>query len=367
LIGQKDVHRIDDIAADNFIAFPHEICSNESTVEFAFTGEIALIKRSHVLKAWGRILTGHYPSLSIEITRECPLRCPGCYAYEPEHLGQAGPLRSLADFKSQELIDGVLKLVDEHRPLHVSIVGGEPLVRFRELNTLMPILAERGIAVQLVTSAVRPIPIEWATIPDFHLCVSIDGLQADHDVRRKPATYKRIIENIKGHRVTVHCTITRQMTHRPDYFEEFLDFWTPKDEVKRVWFSIFTPQRGASDEEILTQEERVRILDELAAMRSKYPKLDLMDSVIRGYKNPPASPQDCIFSKTTINYTADLKSRIAPCQFGGDPDCSQCGCMASAALNAVGTHKLFGAVPVGAIFRASSKVGDIARAATGSR
>ena len=189
------------------------------------------MRKSDVVKAWGRILTGHYPSLSIEITRECPLRCPGCYAYEPEHLGETGPLRSLADFKSQELIDGVVALVDKHKPLHVSIVGGEPLVRFRELNTLLPILSKRGIGVQLVTSAVRTIPAEWADIDELYLVVSIDGLEADHDIRRKPATYKRILENIKGHRITVHCTITRQMTLKPGYFEEFLEFWTPKPEV----------------------------------------------------------------------------------------------------------------------------------------
>jgi sulfatase maturation enzyme AslB (radical SAM superfamily) len=322
-----------------------------------------LVKRSDVIRAWGRILTGHYPSLSIEITRECPLRCPGCYAYEPEHLGETGPLRSLADFKSQELIDGVIALVEKHRPLHVSIVGGEPLVRFRELNTLLPMLSERGIGVQLVTSAVRPIPADWATIPGLHLCVSIDGLEADHDLRRKPATYKRILENIDGQQITVHCTITRQMTHLPGYFEQFLDFWTDRSEVKRIWFSIFTPQKGASDQEILTVGERAKVLDELASLRSRYPKLDLLDSVIDGFRNPPKSPDDCIFSRTTVNYTADLKSRISPCQFGGDPDCSQCGCMASAGLNAVGSHKLLGAIPVRSIFKVSTKIGDLARAA----
>ena len=321
------------------------------------------MKKTDIFRAWGKILIGQYPSLSIEITRECPLRCPGCYAYEPEHLGTAGPLRSVADFKSQELIDGVLGLVEKHRPLHVSIVGGEPLVRFRELNTLLPILSDMGIGVQLVTSAVRPIPAEWAAIKDLLISVSIDGLEADHDVRRKPATYKRIIENIKGQRVTVHCTITRQMTQRPGYFEEFLDFWTSKPEVKRVWFSLFTPQRGAVDDEIIALDERPRLLDELAALRSRFPKLDLMDSVIKGFKDPPKSPDECIFSKTTINYTADLKSRISPCQFGGDPDCSQCGCMASAGLQAVGTHKVFGALPVSTLFRASTKIGSLARAA----
>ena len=82
------------------------------------------MKTNDVVRAWGRILSGHYPSLSIEITRECPLRCPGCYAYEPEHLGQLGPLRTLSDYKGEELIAGVLALVRKHRPLHISIVGG---------------------------------------------------------------------------------------------------------------------------------------------------------------------------------------------------------------------------------------------------
>ena len=40
-----------------------------------------------IFSAWGRILTGYQPALSIEITRECPLRCPGCYAYGDDHLG----------------------------------------------------------------------------------------------------------------------------------------------------------------------------------------------------------------------------------------------------------------------------------------
>ncbi|HEY2866341.1 MAG TPA: radical SAM protein [Pyrinomonadaceae bacterium] len=322
------------------------------------------MKKSDVFRAWGKILTGQYPSLSIEITRECPLRCPGCYAYEPVHLGDAGPLRSLADHKSQELIDGVLELVRKHRPLHISIVGGEPLVRFRELSTLLPILSQKGIAVQLVTSAVRTIPAEWDSIADLHLVVSIDGNEADHDVRRKPATYRRILENIKGQRITVHCTITRQMMGRPGYFEEFLEFWTPRPEVKKVWFSIFTPQKGASDKEILTAEERNSVLDELAGMRERFPKLDLHDLVIEGFRNPPASPSECLFSQTTVNYSADFKTRITPCQFGGDPDCSQCGCLASAGLKALGSYKLLGAVELDSIYRASVKVGHLARGAT---
>src|SRR4029453_9145478 len=120
------------------------------------------------------ILSGYRPMLSVEITRECPLRCPGCYAYEPEHLGGLGPLRSLADYKGQRLVDGMLALARRHRPLHISIVGGEPLVRLRELAELLPRLSRMGIEIQLVTSAVRQIPPHWAQIPELHVVVSID-------------------------------------------------------------------------------------------------------------------------------------------------------------------------------------------------
>ena len=70
------------------------------------------MKKADLLKAWGRILLGYYPSLSVEIARECPLRCPGCYAYEREHLGELGPLRSLADQngeKTYEVSDAIGK------------------------------------------------------------------------------------------------------------------------------------------------------------------------------------------------------------------------------------------------------------------
>src|SRR6185503_5049663 len=111
-----------------------------------------------IFAAWGRILTGYVPALSIEITKECPLRCPGCYAYGDDHLGGDVTLRQVTDYKGQALVDKVVDIVDRLRPLHVSIVGGEPLVRYKELNTLLPILSARGLHVQLVTSAVREIP-----------------------------------------------------------------------------------------------------------------------------------------------------------------------------------------------------------------
>ena len=41
----------------------------------------------------------------------------------------------------------------------------------------------------------------------------------------------------------------------------------------------------------------------------------------------------------------------------GNPDCKACGCIASMGLSAIAAHKFAGILPVGAIFRASVKMG----------
>lgn len=316
------------------------------------------MRTSEILKAWGKILKGGYPSLSIEITRECPLKCPGCYAYGADHLGGSILLRELNDRKGKLLIDGVLEVVDRFTPLHVSLVGGDPLVRYRELESIVPAILARGVHVQIVTSAFRPLPAQWAGLPHLNAVVSIDGLQPEHDARRAPATYDRILKNIRGQQITVHCTITGQMMKRPGYLGDFLEFWTPRPEVNKVWFSLFTPQIGERIPEVLDAGERKLAIDDLLRLRRQFPKLDMPEGLIRQFQAPPHSPKECVFALTTQTISADLKTKITPCQFGGTPDCAACGCVASMGLAAVAHHKLGGIVPVGAIFRASLSIGQ---------
>jgi len=314
-----------------------------------------------IITAWGKILRGYRPSLSIEITRECPLRCPGCYAYGSDHLGGDVTLRQVTDYKGQELIDRVLAIVDAENPIHVSLVGGEPLVRFRELDVILPRLAERGIYTQVVTSAVRPIPRAWAAIPRLQVCVSIDGLQPEHDARRTPATYDRILKHIEGQQITVHCTVTRQQAQRDGYLEEFAQFWAANPNVRQLWFSLYTPQTGEVAPEILTRGDRERVIAALMALRRRIPKIAMPEGLIAQFATPPDGPDDCIFAQTTSCVSADFERRITPCQFGGTPDCSQCGCIASAGLKAVGAHKIAGGIRVGAIFETSVRIGRAVR------
>ncbi len=312
---------------------------------------------SDILLAWRRILQGSQPLLSIEITKECPLHCPGCYAYQPEHLGGLVELRQLSDFQGAALVERVLDLVSRLRPIHVSIVGGEPLVRYRELDRILPELDRMGIETMVVTSAVRPIPSGWARLERLHLAVSIDGLQPEHDLRRSPATYERILKHIEGQSVIVHCTITRQMLAAPDAIHEFSRFWSARGAVKNIWFSLYTPQQGEESPERLRREDRRSAVAAIRSARSRYPKIAVADEALAGFLDPPQSPSECIFAQLTTCLSADLETPVTPCQLGGHPDCTQCGCLASLGLDAIGKHRLAGLVPVSSVLALSTAIG----------
>jgi sulfatase maturation enzyme AslB (radical SAM superfamily) len=169
---------------------------------------------------------------------------------------------------------------------------------------------------------VRPIPIEWAGLRRLQIVVSIDGLQPEHDERRKPATYERILKHIEGHDIRVHCTVTRQQVCREGYLEEFAKFWSANPAVSQIWFSLYTPQVGEVSTERLTKADRQKVVGDLLAFRSKYPKLRAHEALLDAYVVPPDSPDDCIFAKTTACVSANFEKPITPCQFGGNPDCT---------------------------------------------
>jgi MoaA/NifB/PqqE/SkfB family radical SAM enzyme len=296
--------------------------------------------------------------LSIEITRECPLHCAGCYAYGSNHLGGEITLRELSDERGDDLVRGVLNLVDRHKPLQVTLVGGEPMVRHRELGKILPELSHRGVFAMVVTSGIIPIPTEWMKLPRFTVAVSIDGLPEHHDVRRHPATYERILSNLTGRTVNVHWTITAQMLARPGYLEEYVRFWSEREEIRNIWVSLYTPQRGEQSAERLSALQREYVARELPLLRRLFPKLLTSDGYAEALVHPPTSPNECTFSRLSKNYSADLRTHVEPCVFGGDPDCSQCGCSASVAAQWISEKALVGPLKAKHLLRASMRVGS---------
>ena len=317
------------------------------------------MKAREILQSWGKVFLGKTPILSIEITRECPLNCPGCYAYGASHLGGEVTLRDMAEARGDALVAGVLDLVRRHRPVLVSLIGGEPLMRHRELRRILPELGRMGVHTTVVTSGVIPIPPEWNRIPRVKIVVSVDGLPADHDRRRHPATYDRILKNIAGRRVDIGWVVTQEMMERPGYLDDYLAFWESRPEAERIILSIYTPQTGENSTEMLTPASRESLVRQLPELKRRHPRLVMREGIAAALARPPASPEECTFSLMSVNYSADLRTRVEPCVFGGNPDCSQCGCAATALVQWVGSMKLIGPLRASHLMRGSVAVGSV--------
>ncbi|MGH9726433.1 MAG: hypothetical protein ACRD41_15330, partial [Candidatus Acidiferrales bacterium] len=109
--------------------------------------------------------------------------------------------------------------------------------------------------------------------------------------------------------------------------------------------------------EKLRPEDRAALAAELPALARRFPKLLFNEGIARALVQPPQNPGDCVFAKMSANYSADLKSRVEPCVFGGAPDCSQCGCAISSGLHWVRTVAVAGPLKVDHFIQGSINVG----------
>ena len=96
--------------------------------------------------------------------------------------------------------------------------------------------------------------------------------------------------------------------------------------------SMYTPQVGEHSPEALTGEARAALVEQLPLLKRRFPALVLNAEMLRGFATPPSSPSRCAFAKMSVNYSADLTTRVEPCVFGGSPDCTRCGCAATAII-----------------------------------
>ena len=156
--------------------------------------------------------------------------------------------------RAQELIDGVLDVVAPAQ-------AAASVDRRRRAARAVP--RARGAAAAAhgawaCTSQVvherrcGRFPTSWATMRGLaRSSCSIDGLQPRARRARAPATYERILKHIKGQHITVHCTITRQQS-RAGYLTEFTRVLGARcPTCKRIWFSLYTPQKGENSAEML--------------------------------------------------------------------------------------------------------------------
>ena len=214
-----------------------------------------------------------------------------------------------------------------------------------------------------MTSAVREIPAEWRGIPRLSIVVSIDGLQPEHDVRRTPATYDRILKHIEGHSITVHCTVTRQQVNRQGYIEEFLQFWSARDRSRE---DLGQPLHAADRRGRPTSgccPPIARSVDRRSAGAA--PALSEAgdaEGADRGLRRAAALAGRMrlrAHDDDDLGRPDDARSRRA--SSAARPTAATAAASRRPGLAAVARHQLFGFIPVGSIFTGSLKVGERVR------
>src|SRR6266849_6536480 len=108
---------------------------------------------------------------------------------------------------------------------------------------------------------------------------------------------------------------------------------------------------------MLTQRDRETLARELPLLAERYPNLLFPEGIGQAILHPPNNPDEFLFAKMSANYSADFKTRVEPCVFGGTPDCSQCGCSASSGLHWIRTLKIVGPAKIDHFISSSVKIG----------
>jgi len=160
-------------------------------------------------------------------------------------------------------------------------------------------------------------------------------------------------------RLNIHWTVTRPMLARAGYIGEYVAFWNARPEVDRIWVSLYSPQVDECSVEMLTAEDRRNLLDQLVPLRHRFAKLLINQGIAQALERPPENPDACLFSKMSVNYSADLQTRVEPCVFGGAPDCSPCGCAISSGLHWLKSISVAGPLKVDHLVRGSMAAGSI--------
>ena len=131
-----------------------------------------------------------------------------------------------------------------------------PWFAIRELERLIPQIESRVRTRQIVTSAFREIPAVVDEVQEIE-CRGIDRWPATGT--RCPPRTSHLRAHPEEHQAdesnrSLHNYIANRGAARLSRcFPRFLG---TQPEVSKVWFSIFTPQRGATNPEILTPSQR---------------------------------------------------------------------------------------------------------------
>ncbi len=225
-------------------------------------------KAAEMRKEWGGQGIHVPPIMIFSITNRCNLKCKGCYAQAID--------RPLALEMSEEKIRTIF---EEARNLGISFIilaGGEPFVRHeviamtKDFPEIIFLAFTNGLLIdRTVLSTLKK---QKNVVP----LISLEGYEADTDDRRGDGVYKhlqRIIDKVRKSGIFFGTSLTLTRTT--------FDTLTSVDFIQRLFdvgarfflFIEYTPIKPGTEDWLLTDTQRARIMDLMRTFRAKWPAL----------------------------------------------------------------------------------------------
>jgi MoaA/NifB/PqqE/SkfB family radical SAM enzyme len=161
--------------------------------------------------------------------------------------------------------------------------------------------------------------------------LSLDGPKDLNDMLRGEGVYQRAVENLKraSRPPIVHMTISRlNQNSLDDFVGEMMEL-----PVKGIGFSFYTPEKMIDDSELfIPLGERNRLVMHLLDLRKRYgEKIGFTPAMARqlltkGDFEKWNSYAACPVSQRVRCFKSNGEPKA--CTYGGNADCSRCGCAA---------------------------------------
>ncbi len=153
---------------------------------FAKIARLGFVRGDTVTDAGSRLV-----EVWLHVTDRCNLTCRTCYFQSDK---ARGPDRSL----STDGFNRVIDVIAASRPHHVTVSGGEPLMR-RDLFDLLQHLRDRGQAICVLTNGTLLTPASCTRLRGLvdRVVISLDGVRAEtHERVRGKGTFAAVLRAI---------------------------------------------------------------------------------------------------------------------------------------------------------------------------
>jgi hypothetical protein len=188
-----------------------------------------------------------------------------------------------------------------------------------------------------VTNGTMELP-EWT---DCTWVISIDGTEEAFAKMRAPGIYQKIKENVLRHpklKIQISCVLTSLTL---DCMEDLIVEWGPLARGGII-FDFFTPVNKLDEALWLDWDTRDRVIDELFALKRKYPGvINMLDSTLDLMRstNSKKVTDNCLFKEKAFTLGADGKPK-GKCMMGDNADCDRCGCVVPYYMATMNSPKL---------------------------